>query len=287
MQAIFFALIAYLGWAIGDVLIAISARKIGSYSTTLWVNLLGLAVVSLYVPFALEQLSQITLPILLLNLGLGVLGLLGLVTMFESLRRGNPAVTGTIISAFVAVAVVLSIIFLGERISSKQAVAIVIITLGLVTTGFDFKEVKSARIFQNKGIIFAMIAMFIWGIYFTFIKIPVDSYGWFWPGFIARLVFPLTIAFMAVAKIKIENPFKAQTFWPVMGTALFWAFAEAAYNFGLSKGLVSVVAPIAGSYPTLFVILAYFVFKEKITRQQIAGILVTLAGIVILSIYSV
>ena len=59
------------------------------------------------------------------------------------------------------------------------------------------------------------------------------------------------------------------------------------FNYAISKGLVAIVAPIAGSYPTLFALLAFLVFKDSITRQQIFGIGVTLMGIVLLSFFSV
>jgi len=50
--------------------------------------------------------------------------------------------------------------------------------------------------------------------------------------------------------------------------------------------MVSVVAPIAGANPTLFVLLAFFVFKDRLTKQQILGIVLTLLGIVWLSFLS-
>ena len=59
-----------------------------------------------------------------------------------------------------------------------------------------------------------------------------------------------------------------------------------AYNLGLSHGYATIIAPIAGSYPTLFVILSYLVFKQKLTRQQLLGVIVSLIGIVALSIFS-
>ncbi len=49
----------------------------------------------------------------------------------------------------------------------------------------------------------------------------------------------------------------------------------------------TVVAPISGANPILFVILVAFFLKDPITRQQIAGIITTLIGIVLLSIFSV
>ena len=59
-----------------------------------------------------------------------------------------------------------------------------------------------------------------------------------------------------------------------------------AYNIAASRGFLSVVAPIASSYPVLFAVLAYFVFKDRLTKQQIVGVIITLLGIVSLSLMS-
>lgn len=63
--------------------------------------------------------------------------------------------------------------------------------------------------------------------------------------------------------------------------------SEMTFNVGISKGYTSIVAPIAGANPVLFVILATFVFKDPITKQQAAGVILTLLGVILLSIFSV
>ena len=63
--------------------------------------------------------------------------------------------------------------------------------------------------------------------------------------------------------------------------------AEFSYNLGISKGLVTIVAPIAGANPTLFVVLAFLFLKDPITKQQIIGIITTLIGIALLSFLSI
>lgn len=86
---------------------------------------------------------------------------------------------------------------------------------------------------------------------------------------------------------KLNNPVKNGVLLPLIAIALFVKAAEWSFYFAISHGQTSIIAPIAGSYPTLFVILAFLIFKDPITRQQIAGIGTTLTGIVLLSIFSV
>jgi uncharacterized membrane protein len=58
------------------------------------------------------------------------------------------------------------------------------------------------------------------------------------------------------------------------------------YAYALTKGKTAIIAPIAGSYPAVFVVLAYFVLRERITRVQYLGVVTAVVGIVGLSVLS-
>src|SRR3989338_2363076 len=129
--------------------------------------------------------------------------------------------------------------------------------------------------------------MICWGIYFTFIKIPVQQIGWFWPGYISVLTsLPGIWFFIKLREIKLSKFNFKGSFYPLFANAFLLGVGALSFNLAIEKGFTSIVAPIAGSYPTIFVLLAYLIFKDPITRQQIFGIIVTLIGIVLLSIFS-
>ena len=69
---------------------------------------------------------------------------------------------------------------------------------------------------------------------------------------------------------------------PLLFNLLLLRGGDFAFNIGLQQGLAAVIAPIAGAYPTLSVILAFLVFHEKPTRRQLSGIALVLVGIVLL-----
>lgn len=85
-------------------------------------------------------------------------------------------------------------------------------------------------------------------------------------------------------KVKIQKPTTDKAFLPLVLNALLLSYGGLSYNLGIEKGLVATVAPIAGSYPTLFALLSFFVFKDQIIKKEIYGILITLLGIVFLAI---
>ncbi len=100
-------------------------------------------------------------------------------------------------------------------------------------------------------------------------------------------MFPLLGVYILIRKIKFKLSSYKVALFPLIANAVLLSSASFSYNFGIDRGLTSVVAPVAASYPTLFVVLAFLVFKDPITRQQILGIVTTLIGIVLLSIFSV
>lgn len=242
---------------------------------------------SIYAPFALSDLQNLSLEILTLTFILAFVGMfLGIIFYYEALRRGNRALVGTITASFSAVTVVLSIIFLGDKISLQQLTAILIIFTGLLLSIFDLRSVTGGNLL-NKSILFALLAMLAWGAYFAFIKIPVKEIGWFWPNYFTFFLFPLILIYVKLKKVKLEAPTKNNVLGLLVLSVVLARVAELAYNLGISSGLVAVVAPIAGANQTLFVVLAFLIFKDPITRQQIAGIVTTLIGIVLLSVFSV
>ena len=171
MPAIFFALISFIGWGIGDIFTTIASRKLGGYSIALWGFILSFLISSLYAPFVLDKLSQLTWGLLILSIFLGFILLAAFVWFTEGLRIGNPALVGTITSGFVALVVIFSIIFLGETITFSQAIAIAIIFTGLLLSSLDWRILKNHHQFFNKGVVLAILVMIAWGIFYTFIKI--------------------------------------------------------------------------------------------------------------------
>ncbi|MBI2020759.1 DMT family transporter [Candidatus Daviesbacteria bacterium] len=287
MEAIIFALITYFAWGIGIFFEAIVARKLNPYSFAFWAFLLSVVVMSFYAPFILDDLSGLTVNLFLLNITLSIIALfLGSISYYEALKITNRALVGTIASSFPLVTVILSMLFLGEKVSSQQGIAIVIIFLGLFLAMFNINMI-SGKFLNSKGILFALLTMLSWGAYFAFIKILVEQIGWFWPTYFSFLIFPLIYFYMKIKKIKLERPTLNGAIKALIISTILVRIAELSFNLGISKGLVSIVAPIAGANPTLFVVLAFLIFKDPITRQQILGIITTLVGIVLLSIFSV
>lgn len=282
--AITLALITFVGWGTGDLFTVVATRKIGGSLTVFWVFFFSFLLSLLLIPFAPTNLNSITLPLLLLNLFLGVLVVSGNVLVAKAFHESSAPLVGIIVQAFPAVVLLLSALIFKDVITPMQVGLIAIIFAGVTLCSVDFKKLLGSEKIIDRGMLFALGAMICLSIYFTFSRIVISAYGWFLPNFISTACFPIVYLFIKAQKEKFEIP-KSLT---VLGATFMVGLLIRAGDFALNYGLTlpnasSIVAPIASASPILFVVMSALVFKDKVSRQQVVGIVTALVGIVLLT----
>ena len=284
-MAILFALVSYFGWGAGDVLLGLSSRRIGAFLSSFWLYGWGLLISLPLIPIVINSLADVTPITLIMSIVLGIIGATGVLAYVEGLRIGNASIVGTIGGSFGAIVVLLSLIFLNEKLFTNQIIAIILIFIGVIFSSLNLKDLKEKNLL-NKGTGFALIAMMAWGIGFTFVKIPIEQFGWFWPSFFGNIAGFLMFALLILRRDKKFFIRGRKNSLLMFIAALVLTIGTLSFNYALSIGQSSIVAPIAGSSITLFVLLSRFAFKDRLTKQQWAGIIITLCGIVLLAIFS-
>lgn len=281
---VIFGLIALFGWGVGDLFFAISTRKIGNLKTIFWQLLLATILTTFYIPFVWPVAN---LKMLVYSAFLGFLYLLGSLSFFKGLEVGNPSLVGAVAGAFPAIVVLLSKLFYKEELTLLQTAGVLMILAGLILVSLKGSK-KNIRqnyeAFLNiPGLTYALITTVLWGFYFTFVKTPVLQIGWFWPTYTFNLMFIFLLLYSFFRKKDLSLKGGVKNITPVFTAMILTTLALFAYNAGVSRGLTSIVAPIAGSYPILFVLLVWFIFRESLTRRQTLGIISALTGIVLIS----
>lgn len=287
MDAILFALLAHIGWGVGDLFGAIVSRKIGGYSATFWSYIVRIPLLALYIPFILDDVAHLNVTNVLITGLLSLIVIAGNVLHAEAFLSSNASLVGTIGAAFVVPTVILSVIFFDETLTGSQVAAVIVIVVGLVLTTLDFNSLAKKQFVLDRGIVLSFISMLLWGVYFAFVRIPIQEIGWFLPFYFVFLFAPVILLIMKWQKVALRHPNENQALPALIGFMVCSTVANFAYNLGIVSGYTSIVAPIAGSYPVLFVILSFIFFKERVQRQQLLGIVVSLVGIVALSFMSI
>jgi drug/metabolite transporter (DMT)-like permease len=204
-------------------------------------------------------------------------GTLGLFAYYRGMAVGAMSVVAPIAGVSAAIPVTVGLAT-GDRPSTFQIAGIV---LALVGVGLASREHQEGERRVAAGVGLALIAALGFGGYF----VPMHAAGQadFWW---ASLVFRLTsFTVVAIAVLVVRSSVRlsrgdavfvaAVGIGDMLGNLLFAASSR--------HGLVSVTSVLASLYPIVTVALARVVLHERIDRWQEAGVVGTLAGVVLIS----
>lgn len=284
-MAIFFALLTFIGWGVGDLFVTIASRRLGFIASYYWAFVFGSVFVIGMIPFmgGISDWNMFFLAILL-----NIIHTTGNLSFFRGVEMGSASIVGTISGTFSMVSVILSLIFFKETLTMYQVLGIVLTVFGVILVSLKNNSFKSiSQIKTDKGVVYGFIALFCWGIYFAFVRIPAEKIGWFWTGMPLFLI-ALSLPVMGGLRKNMGKIFldKKGFIATILYMVLCLLIGDLSYNIGILNGFTSIVAPIAGSSTVLFVILSRFVFKEKLTLQQKVGIISSMVGILLISFTS-
>lgn len=86
----------------------------------------------------------------------------------------------------------------------------------------------------------------------------------------------------SVAKTSLTN-MEWSVALPALGMGILWGIATWTFILALNQGRASIIVPLTAVYPIVTVALAIFFLHESISIKEIAGILLAVGGIVLLS----
>ena len=81
-----------------------------------------------------------------------------------------------------------------------------------------------------------------------------------------------------VGRVSLRWP-TADVRWVVIGAAILDSLAYVTYNVGFEHAGLSIVAPLGASHAIVTMALTWILIKERLSRLQMTGIVVTLAGV--------
>lgn len=278
-MAVLLALIPFFTWAITDVFGTIASRKIGNLPVNFFFLLFSFLLVSLYIPFAGPILYWSYFGVALF---LGAIHVLGLFSYFKALEVGNASLVGAIVGSFSVVIVAVSFVIFKESLRGWQVVGVMFCIIGLLLTSFtlhDFTRMYTKKHIVVPGIGLAFVTFLAWGLYFSFIRIPVEKIGWFWSLYPATFYFLPLLFFPTIRQRLFVVRLNRRVIGQIFAMVVLGRSGDVVYNIALLHGLSSIVGAIAGISPVFFVILTRFIFKETLSLQQKIGITISLFGI--------
>ena len=280
---ILLGILAMAGWGLADFVTAISLKRATILTTMFWAQLVSIALLILVGVFN-QNLIAAGARVWLWLLPLGLLSFLAYRAYYTGIKKSKVSIISPIASGWGLVALVLSIVFLKERITAIQGVAAGFLILGVLLVAFDYNDLVRARISRKKlaiGIEYGLFSMFAWGVFLTVYSVAVSKSNWYIPALLANIF----LAFFTLAFGHKEINFRlAEIPRIVFLIGVFESIGFLAFSGGLLLELTAVVAPIGATFPAVTVVLAFVFLRERLLKSQAVGVAAIIAALVILSL---
>ena len=277
MIALLGGLGAAVAWGAGTFCSARSSRIIGAASVVAWVMLFGLlanlAVIALGP--APGFLGAADIAWMLVS---GLANITGLLLEYTALRRGKVGIVTPVASTEGAIAALLAVAA-GEALGLATAVLLALVTLGIVLAGLAPEESTPD---QRNGAAFWLAALaalcFGLGIFATGHLSTSLPAGW--------AVLPPRLVGVVVVTIPLALTRRRELARSVLPLVAFTGLAEVlgfvCYAVG-ARHSVAVAAVLGSQFAVVASVAAYLLLRERLTRLQLAGVVVIVAGVAALT----
>jgi len=275
MVAVLGGLGAAACWATATLCASRSTRLIGAWSVLAWVMLVGFVVtaplvLAAGVPDALgaHELGWVALS------GAGNVG--GLLFAYKALRVGKVSIVAPITSTEGAIAAVLAIVA-GETLGAGAGLMLIVIAVGVVLASMGPGGGSGDPL---RATLFAAAAALCFGVSLFATARASAALPLIWAVFPARLLGIVVVALPLAATRRLRITREALPL--VVASGLCEVAGFASYALGSRHG-IAVAAVLASQFAALAAIAAYFLFHERLTRLQLAGIAAIALGVAVLT----
>lgn len=284
---ILFALVAAVGFGVGEMWSAIPARKLSSTQLVFFELAISFFVYQIIAVLWLGSYPYINTQIIL-SAGLAGLFLtIALFSFFRAIAVGKVGLVTPVINADALVVVVVGYLFFNEVFVFSSYVAIGGIIMGIFLLSANFNSLRNFS-FRESGLGWALVSMVSFGVVTILYKVISESLSVFETLLVVNIF--ATIFLLVCTPSNWPSYYQLQkieksTYIHLFGITItiIISLASLTYALTIAKS-VSVPAVIAGSSPLVSVVLARLIFKESLTSFQYLGAIIIVVGIMILSL---
>jgi drug/metabolite transporter (DMT)-like permease len=284
-----FALSSALVWAFAVILFRRSGETLPPFELNLFKNFVGLVLlvptILLFEGFALPvySLSEVTLLI--------VSGLLGIALAdtwyFRALNMMGASRTGIVSSLFSPFVILLSAIFLGERLGPWQWLGFLFVMSGVLLVTWRSNRLLVDTADVKKGVIYGAGAVFMMAAGVVMVKEILETRSFLWSvelrmvgGGGGMLLYMLMNSQWQSVKRNFSQPqaWGRVTFASFLGSY----FALILWLAGYKLIDASVASVLNETNVAFIVFLAWLMLGEQLNRRKLIGLCLTLGGVIIM-----
>jgi drug/metabolite transporter (DMT)-like permease len=269
---------AALMWATSTLCSSRSSRMIGAWSVTAWVMasglVLNLAILAVWRPAPPSESA--TLGWLVIG---GAGNVVGLLLGYSALRVGKVSLVAPIVSTEGALAALVAVVA-GEPLGVASALLLVVITCGVVLAAIAPEVLPVAGERKGLAVGLAVLAALAFGVSLYSTGHVSSTVGLGWVLLPPRLigVVALTVPLALTGRLRLTR--RAAPLVLVSGAAEVVGFAS--YALG-ARHEIAIAAVLASQFAVFTAVGAYLLFRERLTRRQLAGVVLVIVGVALLA----
>ena len=270
---------AALAWAVSTLCSSRSSRMIAPTAVVAWVTLVGIVITlpiaaANGIPRHLVSGSGIWL---LVGGGGNVLGLM---LAYRALKIGKVALVSPITSTEGAIAALIAVIA-GESLALDVALTLVVIVLGvcLAAVPSDALE-RSDRLAHPRAVALAVAAACSFGLSLYGTGRAGALFPSAWVVLSARVIGVLVLAAPLALRRRLELTREALPL--VVGSGIAEVVGFFSYTDGSRHG-IAVASVLSSQFAAVAALGAFLLFKERLRRLQLLGVLIVICGVAVLS----
>jgi drug/metabolite transporter (DMT)-like permease len=269
---------AAVAWAGSTLCASRASREIGAFSLLAWVMGVGMliagpAVALTGIPAAMDARVAGWLVVS------GAGNVVGLLLSYNALRIGKVGLVAPITSSEGAVAAVLAVIA-GERLAPGVGATLGIVVIGIVLAGAAPSEHGLGRRADIRAATLASLAALSFGVGIYATARVGQQIGIAWALLPSRGLGVLAVSLPLALTSRLRLTRRALPLVVVAGICEVVGFAS--YTVGARHGL-AVSAVLASQFAALAALTGFVLFRERLGRVQLAGVVAIVAGVSALS----
>jgi len=279
-----------LGWGISDFFAKKTIDKIGDLKTLIGSQIIGGLFLLVYFLLTKSVIPSITGIMIFYVSCLALLDGAGYLFLYRAFQKGTMSVVSPIAASAAGFSVIIAVFLFKESFSLFGLIGIILIFLGIIITSTDFKDLKKSFSKANltNGVPEAIAVMVLIGLWFPLWDKFVGDKEWlFW-----LIVLKLLMGTMLCIYFYLTNKGKKllSGYRSVMKILVPVAILDAlaylgtTWGYSITTNTTSLITVVANAYSLPTIILAYFLLKERINKQQVFGILSIISGIIVSSL---
>jgi bacterial/archaeal transporter family protein len=273
------------GWGTSDFFANLSSDEIGNFKTFFWSQTAGILFTLLLIPvFGISFNLSLLFFALLLTACLFYSS--AYLLFYKGFEVGNVSVVSATINLYAVFTMIFAFLFLGQRLTWLQALAVFLIILGVALVSLNLNDLKEKKVKLLKGVKEALLAALLFGVFWNLSELISERTGWMAATLLVKvgsILFLLLISFLGRKEVgigKISSKLKFAVF--LIGT--LEALAVLSVNWGIEHGDGILVAPISSALSIVTILMAIIFLKEKVTKLQGLGIVIAILGIVLTAV---